>query len=502
MSRMEESLIVPSKIWYIALLIVILVLGFGMRLYDLTDPPLDFASTRQLRSALIARGMDSATAENVPEWQQEIAAKQGRHSMIEPTVMESLVAATYHLVGGEYIWIARIYSSLFWVLGGVALFFLVEEMVTTDSAYFALIYYLFAPFGIAASRSFQPDPLFTSLIVISWWTFYRWYRSSTWKWALLAGLSAGAAMFVKSTAVFFLIFAFALLVLTKEPLSKLIKNKQVWTVAALSGIPVLAYHVYGVFIVGSLAQQFKGRFFPALLKDPQYYFGWKNALSSVSGHYVILAAALIGLILYFRNKKLIYLAGIGIGYVLYCFFFTYHITTHYYYHLPMIPVIALLLAGLYAFIAKYMKHKVFPHLVRFALVLVLLVGVGGGYYLLHKEDFREVPYYYDKVAGFIEKDAKVVTISQDYGNRIAFYGWIIPKQWKSTGDMAYSQLSGGTEDPFIERFESYTSGYDYFLVTSLNQLKKQEDLYNHLKDLFSVHVEGGGYIIYDLNQKK
>jgi hypothetical protein len=133
---------------------------------------------------------------------------------------------------------------------------------------------------------------------------------------------------------------------------------------------------------------------------------------------------------------------------------------------------------------------------------MLLVGVGGGYYLLHQEDHRNEPYYYEKVAGFVEKDAKVVSISQDYGNRIAFYGWIVPKQWKSTVDVAYIQLTGGTEDPFLERFEAYTSGYDYFLVTSLNQLRKQEDLYNHLNDQFTVHVEGGGYIIYDLNQKK
>ena len=89
-----------------------------------------------------------------------------------------------------------------------------------------------------------------------------------------------------------------------------------------------------------------------------------------------------------------------------------------------------------------------------------------------------------------------------YGNRIAFYGWIVPKQWKSTGDMAYNQLSGGAEDPFIERFEAYTAGYDYFLVTSINQLRKQPDLQNHLNDNFAVHVEGGGYIIYDLNQRK
>ncbi len=499
---MKKSILAPTRFWYFILLAVILVCGLVTRLYDLTDPPLDFASTRQLRSALIARGMYYSTLEEAPEWKQIIAEKQGRHSMIEPTILESLVAGTYHIVGGEYIWIARIYSALFWVLGGAALFFLVEELVSTDGAFIALTYYLFVPFGIVASRSFQPDPLLTALIIFSWWTFFRWYRTSTWKWAILAGFFAGAAMIVKSTAVFFLLFAFALLVLKKEHIRKLIRNGQVWAILALSGIPVLAYHIYGVFIVGSLGEQFLGRFFPQMLSELSYYHKWKNAISAVSGHYLLLLAAILGLITYFRKEKLWYLLGIGFGYILYCFFFTYHITTHYYYHLPIIPLVGILLAGFYAFIVKYLKHKFFPVLIRIGLGCVLLLGVGGGYYILHEEDYSNVPYYFQKVASFVDHDSKVVTISQDYGTRIAFYGWVVTKQWKSTGDQAYSALRGAQRDPFHEEFESFTSGYDYFLITSINQFQKQEELYNHLHAKYTIHEEGGGYIIFDLNQFK
>ncbi len=248
----------------------------------------------------------------------------------------------------------------------------------------------------------------------------------------------------------------------------------------LSGLPVLAYHIYGVFIVGSLGEQFQGRFFPQMLSDPRYYLQWKNAISSVSGHYLILIAAIVGLALYFRKAKLWYLLGIGFGYILYCLFFTYHITTHYYYHLPLIPFVGILLAGLYEFIIKFFQHKVFSTLIRVVLGLILLAGVSGGYYILHQEDYSNVPYYYSKVAGFVEWDAKIITLSQDYGNRIAFYGWIIPRQWKNIGDTAYDQLRGAESDPFLEKFEEYTDGYDYFLITQLNQLEKQEELFNHL----------------------
>jgi hypothetical protein len=364
------------------------------------------------------------------------------------------------------------------------------------------MYYLFVPFGIVASRSFQPDPLLTALIIVSWWTFYRWYRSSTWKWALLAGLSAGGAMMVKSTAVFFLLFAFSLLALQKEGIRKLIRDKQVWLIIVLSGAPVLIYHIYGVFIIGSLGEQFQGRFFPQMLSDPGYYLQWKNAISSVSGHYMILIAAVLGLILYFRKEKLWYILGIGFGYILYCLFFTYHITTHYYYHLPIIPLVGLLLAGFYDYFVKYFHHKVFSNLIRIGFAIILLIGVGGGYYLLHRKDYSNEPYYYKKVADFIERDAKIITLSQDYGNRIAFYGWIVPKQWKSIGDQAYIQLRGGKQEPFIDRFEEFTAGYDYFLITQVEQLRKQEDLYDYLSGNFNIFIEGGGYIIFDLNHYK
>jgi hypothetical protein len=160
------------------------------------------------------------------------------------------------------------------------------------------------------------------------------------------------------------------------------------------------------------------------------------------------------------------------------------------------------LAGFYAFTVKYLKHKFFPVLIRIGLGSILLIGVGGGYYTLHEEDYSNVPYYYNKVANFVERDAKVVTLSQDYGNRIAFYGWLITKQWKSIGDTKYSQLRGDEQEPFLERFEEYTAGYDYFIITQLNQLEKQEELSNHLKDNFTVHEQDGGYIIYDLNLRK
>ena len=39
----------------------------------------------------------------------------------EPSILERIVAYTYLATGGENLWIARIYTSLFWIIGGLAL---------------------------------------------------------------------------------------------------------------------------------------------------------------------------------------------------------------------------------------------------------------------------------------------------------------------------------------------------------------------------------------------
>ena len=75
----------------------------------------------------------------------------------EPSVFEGLVALTYLVTGGEHLWVARIYSILFWLLGGIALYALARRMTSPLAAIAPLIYYFFLPWSVIFSRIFQPD---------------------------------------------------------------------------------------------------------------------------------------------------------------------------------------------------------------------------------------------------------------------------------------------------------------------------------------------------------
>jgi hypothetical protein len=103
-------------------ILTIFLLGIGLRFLDLTDQPLDYNPSRQLRSASIARALyyrmlPDATPQMLAFAQNTLTNSE----TLEPLFFESIVALTYRLIGEEILWLARIYAILFWALGGITL---------------------------------------------------------------------------------------------------------------------------------------------------------------------------------------------------------------------------------------------------------------------------------------------------------------------------------------------------------------------------------------------
>jgi hypothetical protein len=252
----------PSTIRYMQFfsLVLLLTAGLGIRLYDLTDPPLDFHSTRQMLSLQKARGMYYQTRADVPAEQRAFAIRQWRFgASVEPTFFERVVAFTYRFTG-EKTWVARIYSSLFWVVGAAFIFLLAREFTSIYGALGATAFFLFLPYAVYASRSFQPDPLMVMLVIIFWWAVFRWAKQpASYERAVIAGLFGGFAIFIKLSAVFFVIAGGLGAALGREPLRGLARRPQVYVMSLLGTIPGAVYIVYGVYVAGYLGQQFGGR---------------------------------------------------------------------------------------------------------------------------------------------------------------------------------------------------------------------------------------------------
>jgi hypothetical protein len=499
-----------------AALLLLFAAALAIRLYDLTDPPLDFHPTRQLLSAIKARAFYFQTQPNGYSTDTlETGIRQAKlKAQVEPVIQERLVAYTYRFTG-EQLWVGRMYSSLFWLIGGVFLFLLVRGLLSFDAALLSTAYYLLFPYAILASRSFQPDPLMVMLIIVFWWAFARWISLTDSprplgdraallqegpgvRAAVLAGLLGGAAILVKFSAAFFVIGGALGLGLSRFTWRELLRNGQVWVMATLGALPGIIYLIYGIFIEGGLENQFSGRFVPELLLNPLNYLQWMVKVYLAAGGLFIMLG-LMGFFLTNDKRLRSFLFGLWGAYSLYGLFFNYHVATHDYYHLPFIPIVAVSLGPLGGWFFARLAGSTVAGLQRSAAALILVMGlvmvVWNVRNQMKAEDSRPEAEMWTEVAALIE-DKSVIALIQDYGSSLEYWGLRTVPIWPYTGDPVYSRI-GGNEERFNELFEDYSSRKEFFLVTDFAELSWQTQLKERL-DNYPVYMEGDGFVIFDL----
>ncbi len=493
----EQASFFPTKTARIVALLVIFILGITIRLVDLTDLPLDFHSTRQLRSAIKARGMYFQTLPNANPEQRAFAVQQAKVlTTLEPELLERLVAFTYRFTG-EQLWVARIYSSLFWLIGGIFLYMLARRLTSEDGAIAATAVYLFLPYAVVASRSFQPDPLMTMFIIMFYWAAYEWSQHSTWKFAILTGIFGGLAIFIKFPAAIFVAAAGLGAALNRGSVKEALKNPQVYIMALLGILPGAAYFLYGRY-TGILDDQFGGRFIPSLFVSPSFYLGWINMLNNVTGG-VTLMLALLGLF-FLDKEKIRFMLGLWGGYALFGFYFNFHIHTHDYYSLPLIPIAALSLAPVLGFLFSKLAEFTPTKFLRLSSVFFLLFGVIASLWSTRNQltavDYRPEADMWAEIKA-VTGDLSLAGLTEDYGMRVSYWGTRYITVWPSYGDLLYSQTRSGAQAEFDKQFEQIAGKKDLFIVTDFEDLARQPFLTAALKN-YPVFAQGDGYIIYEL----
>ncbi len=497
---MSQPSFFSSRAIRIAALLFMFITALAIRMYDLTDLPLDFHPTRQLLSATKARAYYFRTKPvGISTEEREIGIRQAKlKAQVEPVILERLVAFTYRFTG-EQLWVARIYSSLFWIVGGIFLFLLVRDLVSFDAAIFSTAYYLFFPYAIIASRSFQPDPLMVMFILVFWWMFARWMRFPSWINTVLAGLMGGLAIYVKFSAAFFVIGAALGLAFSRFTLRDLLRKSQVWVMTILGVLPGSIYLIHGLR-EGGLGSQFSGRFVPSLLLNPLNYLGWMTKVDLTAGG-IFVMLALLGFFLTNDKRLRSFMFGLCGAYLLYSLFFDYHSATHDYYQLPFIPIVAVSLSPLGGWFFARLTEATVQGVQRSVAYIILIVGLFMVVWNVRNQmkavDYRPEAAMWAQIGEQIQ-DKSVVALIQDYGARLEYWGWRNVPTWPYTGDLAAMDLRNGTFS-FDKLFADYSSKKEFFLVTDFDELNNQPQLKARLQG-FPVYVEGDRYKIFDLRK--
>jgi 4-amino-4-deoxy-L-arabinose transferase-like glycosyltransferase len=496
---------------HLAILFALLLLGLGIRLFDLTDQPLDFHPTRQLLSALVARGMyyEIAPAAD-PALREQALRSYASLESYEPPILNRLVALTYLALGAELLWAARLYSALFWVIGGIPLFLLARRLVSARAGLVSLAFYLFLPFAVLASRSFQVDPLVVMLILWSVYALHRWADSHEWKWAAAGGLLSGLTILVKVTAAFPLIGAALALVLSAPwlwrqergrflpRLLKTVLSPQAWVLAALAAAPGALYYLV------SLSERSGGYFDYWTLSMWQtslnlgLYIRWMSFVHRFLDLSLVFLA--LGGVLIASPRLRPLLVGLWGGYLVYGTFFPFQIRTHDYYHLVLVPIMALSFAPLAEIFLERLEKQ--PRLWQAAFAGVALAAMAYPLWTVRNQllvdDFRAEPAGWQALAAQLPEDGPIIALTHDYGYRLKYYGWRDAAQVWPVGidlELAAQTGSGAVDEEFFSR---RTEGMRYFLVTLPGELERQPWLKDLLYERYPLIRQGDGWLLFDL----
>lgn len=485
------------------LFVLILLLGFAVRITDLDDPPLDFHGTRQLRSLILARDFYLQTRQDTDA---DLAARSRDLSQLEayePPILERLIAFVYRLMDAEDWRVGRLLSSLFWVCGSVFIALAAWRISSIAGAAGSVLILMFFPMSVIMSRSIQPDPWMCAWLMAAIWVGLRWAEDGRKRDILMTAVFGGVSILVKAFAGFFIAGLLAGVWVARLSRDGWVRSlRTVVFVGAAAVAPTVIYAL-------SLGSERSGGFVSfwvvslgGMIWKPRFYAEWLAMLKGLISLPMIFIA-LVG-VFTLRRERFAPILGAWAGYFAYGLTVPYQVTTHEYYSLMIYPLTALSAAPVFALIWEKIAAQ--GRIRQVAAALIVGFGAFYGAYvavgMLRASDERAEPASWARAGAAIPEDARLIGLTGDYGMRLNYYGLRrLDMSWQSSGDERLFQAAGRDTSDFEARFDALTAEIDYFFISSLGELAAQPELAARL-NAYPLAAEGNGFLLYDLRQKE
>jgi hypothetical protein len=526
-------------------LLALLAVGLALRLWGLQRPPLEFHPQRQFMGATIARSYFLESRAGEPAWRRQVADLNRRNeNALEPHILEHAAVLAYRLLGREVIWIPRGLSVCFWMAGAVLLYRIGVRLASPASALLSVAIFLLMPFGILASRSFQPDPLMVCLQLAGIMGLLRFAEREGLQRLLLAAGLCAAAVFVKPVCVFVLLGVYGIGSLRRQGLRRTLTSRYTILLGAALCLPVAYYLSKMLFdTVGSdLRGQAEGSIVPALLLTRVFWNGVALMLMRVVGIMpLLLAVAGLALVPEKAPHQGV-LAGMWAGYAVFVLIFTFHTHTHDYYHLQILPIAALSLGPLALVVVGHERRFAWlmPARVLMAAVIVAVAMCLAAAALasLGPEPLtaRRLAKSAVKVCGAtwgvpqkfmgylrpasigvssdvadaravgecVGHSANTIFLGKDLGSALAYLGELSGVRWPSCDLVRAWRLRGDdqalvTAEQRLDGMLRQNPNADYFVVTDFGDLAQQPDL-ERLLSAYPVVARTTRYAVYSLKR--
>jgi len=267
--------------------------------------------------------------------------------------------------------------------------------------------------------------------------------------------------------------------------------------------------VYGGFLAGHATLSVK----PELLLSASFWQGWMGMVASVvvwpqsglSGITILLIDAVLitlGLVsLRFVRDRTgnALLLGLWMGYVGFGLVFTHHISTHFYYSLPLVPIIALSLGPLGSAVVTRLRRARTP-MPALAALLVGVVVLGAGWKVEPKfgnPDYEYQADRYKRIGALVEHTTEAVHVDPLFDMPLLYYGWI------ASYELYSPQGQRVAADDLNQRLRHVAARYGrprFLIVTSVGELETQPALRAFIRRLPAL-ASSREYAIFILDER-
>lgn len=397
-------------------LLLVLILGFVVRLYKINRPIADWHSWRQADTAAVARNfIKEGYNPFIPRYDDMSSQANGldnpkRYRFVEFPIYNSLIAAVWSLTGIHEIY-ARMITVLITTGSTLLLYFLVKSFSGVTLASLSALFFAIIPYNIFYSSTILPGPLMVFGILAFYFSFSRWLETN-WRlaWGILVVFFANLAILTWPIALFF-VLPIVYLAYNRYGWS-IFKKGHLWLFAVLSIAPFIVWRLWmtqfpeGVpnwqFLINADNIRFKGAFFRWLIVERM-----GKLILTVGGFTLFILGLLIKPA---TKEKLFYFAWL-LSVAVYFTVFASGNVRHDYYQVPLIPIAAVFMAKGTIFLFN-LKSNIFNKALGpiLAAALILMIFAFGsfevrGYYWINRPQIITAGRAVDRL---LPKDATVI----------------------------------------------------------------------------------------------
>jgi hypothetical protein len=481
---------IPKKL-EILLLVIILFLGFAVRLYRFNGPVADWHSWRQADTSSVSRNFVNKGFDLLHPTYQDLSNvpsgldNPNGYRFVEFPIYNVLQAGFSKLSNAltleEWGRLVTIFASL---LSSLFLFFLIKKRFGSAAAFLTAFFFLFLPYNIYYSRTILPDPSMVTAILGATYFFDRWLEEDL-RFKIydlrfiLALLFTAAALLLKPYALF---FTFPMIYLSYERfgLVGFLKKWQLWVFLIISIVPLGLWRIWmtqfpaGIPVSAWLLNggniRFKGAFF---------YWIFADRIGRLISGYWGIAFIILGILGKYIRKNFLFLLSFIFSSLLYVTVIARGNVQHDYYQILIIPTLSILMGvGAASLLEKVDGYKKF---VNYGVLLVaILFTVFFGWYFAR--DYFNINNPSIVIAGeavdkLTPKNAKVIA---NYNGDTSFL-----YQTKRSGWASFEKSLP----------EMVQMGADYLVLAN----PTQTDL--GLGKTYKIIAKTNQYVIFDLRQK-